>query len=460
MSDYVVDHRGPSRVSRLSGTAFRPAAFSGEGARAVNRSLSAVCAYAGSSNLYWLRARLGRRGYGKRIKLRQGDWVSVSWGRRPVDFVYFEWTDKAGVAPAEYDIELLGRNGAVVETRAGDRFWNCGAAVSSGVSGLRIRARGEAFLCTLIPYSGGAPKDYHPWEPTPDKTDYLLVATHPDDDTLFMGAVIPTYGVGRGLTGAVLYMTTRDRVRRTEALNGAWMMGLRKYPMMAGMRDVMSKKRGERGRVFELEDVERVIVRSIRRVRPEVVVSHDLKGEYGHWQHVVVAEAVTLAVRDAADPDYDPESAKESGVWQVKKLYLHLSDTNPIFIRATLPMRAFGGRTALEVAQEAYRCHRSQILGNHPCNNGGENSLERFGLVFSAVGPDSGVNDLFENIDPSSLSAFVPGKSGNDLQAEVMGAVNSPADPAGEEEASSKRSALSRVAGAAAVFLLGVPKRT
>ena len=128
-------------------------------------------------------------------------------------------------------------------------------------------------------------------------------------------------------------------------------------------------------------------------------MTHDVNGEYGHWQHIVVANAIQAAVVDAADPSYDTESAERNGVWQVKKLYLHLSETNPIFISATVPLQAFDGRTGWEVAQEAYQCH---------CNNEKENSLEKFGLVYTAVGLDTGINDMFENIDPAALSDFVP----------------------------------------------------
>ena len=41
-------------------------------------------------------------------------------------------------------------------------------------------------------------------------------------------------------------------------------------------------------------------------------------------------------------------------------------------------------------------------------NNENENSLEKFGLVYTAVGLDTGINDMFENIDPETLSDFVP----------------------------------------------------
>lgn len=345
--------------------------------------------------------RLGDRDEGTYYSFSKDEWVSVRWKNAEVDFVYFEWTDKIGVDPAPYTIELLDADGGVLETREGEPYWNNGVEIAEGVFGVRLTPHADAELCTLIPYIGGAPKDYHPWQPTVQKAGFLVIAMHPDDDCLFMGNVVATYGAERGFNGTILYLATRTRVRRTEALNGAWIMGLRTYPLMAGLPNIGAKYREARKNEFLPEDVERVLVRYLRRLKPEVAVTHDDNGEYGHWQHIMIAETIRLAVKDAADPAYDPDSASQYGVWQVKKLYLHLAAENPIFITATEPLAAFDGRTGLEVAQEAYQCHQSQRLWNHLCNNENECSLERFGLVFSTVGLDTGINDLFEHIDPT-----------------------------------------------------------
>ena len=353
--------------------------------------------------------RLKDRDEATRCILEPNEWVSVKWkADQPVDFVYFEWTDKAGIEPAPYTIELLDASGNAVETREGGRFWNDGVEITEGIYGVRLTPHGDAELCTLIPYSGGAPKDYHPWQPTLDKVDFLVIAMHPDDDALFMGNVIATYGAERGYAGTILWLATRTRIRRTEGLNGAWIMGLRTYPLMAGLPDIPIKYREEKKKDFLPEDVTLTLVRYLRRMKPEVVITHDDNGEYGHWQHVIVAAAARAAMESAADPAYDPQSVSQYGVWQVKKLYLHLAAENPIFISAFEPLAAFDGRTGLEVAQEAYQCHQSQRLWYHLCDNQNECSQEKFGLVFTTVGTDTGINDMFEHIDPTSISFYEP----------------------------------------------------
>ncbi len=373
-------------------------------------NLSRHCAYATTASSVNTAAWLGDRDLKTRVILAAGEWASVTWEPEvPADFVYWEWTDDAGVLPAPFTVSLLDAAGKTVRQYDGDRYWNDGTAIEPGVCGVRLTAVEDTELCTLVPFEGGAPSDRHAWEPTPEKADFLVIATHPDDDALNMGNVIATYGKQLGYTGTILWCCTRERVRRTEALNGAAVMGLTQYPLMAGLPDISQRNRSKYENRFLLEDVENTIIRYLRQVKPEVVVTHDVDGEYGHWQHKRVSEAVRLAVEDAANPAFDPASAELYGTWQVKKLYIHLYPQNTVFISATEPLSAFGGMTGWEIAKAAYGCHLSQELSNHPCNNEGVHSLEKFGLAFTTVGPDTpGHNDLLENIPKEALTVYSP----------------------------------------------------
>ena len=143
---------------------------------------------------------------------------------------------------------------------------------------------------------------------------------HPDDDALFLGAVIPIYGAEQGREGAAVYLASRVRQRVDEALRGAWTMGLRAQPVFGGFPDIPNEYRSQFENTFRSADVVQYLVRQMRRLKPEVVVSQDLNGEYGHWQHVLLANAVLEAAPLAADAAYDPESAEQYGAWEVKKV--------------------------------------------------------------------------------------------------------------------------------------------
>lgn len=139
----------------------------------------------------------------------------------------------------------------------------------------------------------------------------------------------------------------------------------------------------------------------LREYGPLVVFSHDLNGEYGHWQHRIVASSILEACRYAADPEYDPLSLEEFGTWEVKKCYLHLYEENPLVMDVSTPLESRGGRTALEVAKDAFKLHRSQQNGRHEVEDeNGKHPLNRFGMVCGTVEAGS---DVFDNIDPALL---------------------------------------------------------
>ncbi len=136
----------------------------------------------------------------------------------------------------------------------------------------------------------------------------------------------------------------------------------------------------------------------IRQYRPEVVVTHDLNGEYGHGGHRAVADTVRTSVQYAADASRYADSAREYGVWQVKKLYLHLYAENRIRMDWHVPLSRFGGRDGMTVATEALDLHRSQVANGWAMEEGGSCDNSVFGLYFTAVGPDEAGGDLFEHI--------------------------------------------------------------
>ena len=262
----------------------------------------------------------------------------------------------------------------------------------------------EAALSLLSVYTDGAlPEPYLEWKDTPQKLDYLVVATHPDDDVLFMGAVVPTYGAERGYVGSIAYATCGSRTRYEEAENGAWAMGLRYRPLFLGLPDQNERPDDEVEEMFRFENVTRLLVRLFRRYRPAVVFAQDLNGEYGHWQHRRVAACTLEAAKVCADPSYDRESAVLYGAWQVQKCYLHLYPENTLTIESEIPLSSMGGRTAIEVARAAFQKHVSQATGRYFVQSAADAyACNRFGMAWGAV--EAG-DDAFANIDEKLLSS-------------------------------------------------------
>lgn len=249
---------------------------------------------------------------------------------------------------------------------------------------------------------GDVPAFVQRWQPTVEKADLMLLVAHPDDEILFFGGMLPEYAGERGLKVVVCYMTCGTTTRRSELLNGLWLCGVRTYPDIGSMWDKYALKKTDpiysawKGKT----NVHKYVTALIRKYRPEVLVTHDVNGEYGHGAHMVCAEAAQTCIVSAADESKFADSAKLYGAWQVKKLYIHLYKENQVTLDWDIPLASQGGRTGFEVAQEAYTLHASQPQGKQyqvePRDS--EKSSYLFGLYYSAVGADEQKNDLFEHI--------------------------------------------------------------
>lgn len=354
-------------------------------------------------NAYW-RPRITDEDTETKQDFGKKGWVQASWSESvDVSYLYVEWTS----VPESFTILRYDREGNLLSEEQGEcRLINQIFYAGEGVQAIRLQGD-NLTITTLQVCSGDAlPYNYHEWEELSGKLDYMIIAMHPDDDTLFMGGIAPTLS-NQGLRGTIVYLGTRVRQRCNEALNGAWKMGVRVQPVLAGFPDIPPDYYDKFESTFKESDVTKYLVGLFRQYQPEVVFTHDVNGEYGHWQHKRCSAATQKAVEKVSDPTYDTASAEKYGVWTVKKLYLHLYEQNAIHISMTVPLESYGGRTAFEMAAEAFQEHISQLQTRHSCTNEGIYSLEDFGLYYTTVGLDVEKNDFMENIDPITLSNYV-----------------------------------------------------
>lgn len=247
---------------------------------------------------------------------------------------------------------------------------------------------------------GDLPDWVQVWQPTEEKADILFLSTHPDDELIFFGGAIPTYAVEQQRKVVVAYFTRSNTTRSSELLNGLWHMGVRTYPVIGTFKDSYAKNlkaayksAGGKGKVNEW------IVGLYRQYKPEVVVTQDTNGEYGHKQHMMIADAAQNCIALAANEDEFTASTIAYGTWQVKKLYLHLYPENQITFDWTIPLKSMNGATGIELAEEAYTLHKTQASSGMSVTETGTKYDNRvFGLAFTTVGEDVRKDDFLENI--------------------------------------------------------------
>ncbi len=247
---------------------------------------------------------------------------------------------------------------------------------------------------------GETPDWVQKWEPTLEKADLLFISTHPDDELLFFGGAIPTYAAERqDCRVVVAYFSHSNSTRSSELLNGLWHVGVRNYPDIGTFRDGKSQGglAGAYKRVGGEEKVNEWMVGLYRRYRPEVVVTQDVDGEYGHSQHRIVVAAARNCISLAADGEKFPDLTQRYGAWEVKKLYLHLFPENQLRFDWSVPLQSMGGRSGGDLAREAFvNFHNTQP--DSLVKYGEEYDNRLFGLAHTTVGPDLKKDDFLENI--------------------------------------------------------------
>lgn len=155
----------------------------------------------------------------------------------------------------------------------------------------------------------------------------LAVLAHPDDESFGMGGTLALYArkgyntyyvcATRGESGTVdeEYMrgfSSTAEMRTDELMRAAQQLGL-KDVFFLGYRDSGMSGTEDNGHPdaqinHSVDEVAGRIVKYIRELKPEVVVTHDPIGGYKHPDHIHIHKATKLAFEKADDASFHPEA--------------------------------------------------------------------------------------------------------------------------------------------------------
>ncbi|MGY1689468.1 N-acetyl-1-D-myo-inositol-2-amino-2-deoxy-alpha-D-glucopyranoside deacetylase [Geodermatophilus sp. SYSU D01105] len=287
----------------------------------------------------------------------------------------------------------------------------------------------------------------------------LLVHAHPDDETINNGATMARY-VAEGAAVTLLTCTLGEEgevlvpelellaADHADQLGGYRISELRAAMEALGVTDwrflggpgryrdsgMMGTPANDKPRAFWRADLAEAVayaVAVVREVRPQVVVTYDENGGYGHPDHIQAHRVAMGAVDAAADPAYRPDLGEP---WQVAKVYWccmprsvlregieamralgeaspfdDLGDVEevPFAVPDEQVAAAVDGRAYAAQKDAAMRAHPTQITVDGPffalSNNLGQEVLgtEYYRLVRGErgpVGPDGREDDLFAGL--------------------------------------------------------------
>jgi N-acetyl-1-D-myo-inositol-2-amino-2-deoxy-alpha-D-glucopyranoside deacetylase len=288
----------------------------------------------------------------------------------------------------------------------------------------------------------------------------VLVHAHPDDETIGTGATMARY-VADGAHVTLVTCTLGEEgevlvpelhglhAGEADQLGGYRIGELREAMRVLGVTDVrflgqagrwrdsgmMGTASNDHPRSFwraDLAEATGELVAVLREVRPQVVVTYDESGGYGHPDHIQAHRVAMAAVDAAADPGYAPGTGDP---WQVAKVYwtavpmsvlqagidalrsagqasffegVERAEDLPFAVPDDLVSTEVDARDYLDAKMGAMRAHATQISTDGPffalSNNIGQKAfgVEYFRLVRGAVSPDGGdaarETDLFAGL--------------------------------------------------------------
>ncbi|MDQ6650853.1 MAG: N-acetyl-1-D-myo-inositol-2-amino-2-deoxy-alpha-D-glucopyranoside deacetylase [Actinomycetota bacterium] len=289
----------------------------------------------------------------------------------------------------------------------------------------------------------------------------LLVHAHPDDETIGTGATMARYAAAGarvtlvtctlGEEGEIVVddlahlASDRDdglgQHRIGELSAACEALGVRDHRFLGGpgrWRDsgMMGTPQNARPEAFwnaDLDEATGLLVEIVRETRPQVVVTYDGNGGYGHPDHIRAHDVAAAAFHAAGDPGRYPGAGEP---WQPAKLYFTTLPNSVLqagidyFREAGQGTGFFGDVTSadelpfgvpddqvttevdatdqLAAKTAAMRAHRSQISTDGPffalADGGGRQAFgtEYYILAVGERGPASGPNgredDLFAGV--------------------------------------------------------------
>jgi len=327
-------------------------------------------------------------------------YIEIDFLSNEVQGIYIKWAKPAAEWTLCMDFgagftqsEQLGNKGFVQEY----------IALPDGIRRVRIGTEdvniNSLNILEIEVYGQGVlPERVHMWEPTPSIAELMVISAHQDDELLFFGGTIPYYAGEKKYDTVVVYMGFETGARLHEALEGMWICGLRQHPVFLCLPDVYAENLSEAKEYWSEDEVTDMLTDQLLKYRPQVIVTHDEEGEYGHGQHILTVECLKRAIVNAASEEWVEKNTPDMQMYSVPKCYFHMYSNNRVVLPWDTLYITKAGKTAYRVAVDAFREHISQWETGFRVYIEGKYDSRNYGLYHSTVGYDTEKNDFFENI--------------------------------------------------------------
>ncbi len=302
-------------------------------------------------------ARLTDLRYNSRISFKSSESLEIALpdGARGL---YVAWY----TAPEAAQIESLDAAGTVLETiQASSDLLNDYYALPEGCAAVRVSGE-KAFAISeyRVFDSAAAPDELAVMSAQQAQPKVMLILAHASDESFDFGSLLPYLCGG---DAALVFLSSESRQAQQQAIEAMYSLGSRTQPVFGSFQYYrtnleLKKMYG----LFEKTDVTNWLIQLLRRYQPQTLITHAADGEHDDGMSRLVAAHVLIAVSQAADESKEYVSERQYGVWQVERVYQHLETGETPLYDTGAPLSAFGGKSAMELAQACYERYTSLRL--------------------------------------------------------------------------------------------------
>ncbi|MFC1899628.1 PIG-L deacetylase family protein [Chloroflexota bacterium] len=212
------------------------------------------------------------------------------------------------------------------------------------------------------------------------KKTMVYFGAHPDDESFGVGSTLAQYAASGvnvyyvcstgGEEGTVepLFLENFNSIKELReyemkcaaevlGLAGVYNLGYRD----SGMPSSESNKHPKSMVMAGTDEIAGRVVKILREIKPDVVVTHDSGGGYGHPDHIATHNGVEKAFYAASDPDHYPEAGAP---FQPSKLYFAVRSRN--LMRIMVKLMPFFGQDPHHFGRNGDVDLTKRMMAKHP----------------------------------------------------------------------------------------------
>ncbi len=290
--------------------------------------------------------------YNSRISFQSGETLDLSLaeGARGL---YVAWY----AAPQAATLEMLDDAGKTISTlTASTDLLNEFFAIPQNCTRVRIYGDQEFAISELRVFDTETPpEELSIMDAQQPQPKVMVILSYPSDESYYFSSLLPYLS---GKDAALVFLSGENRQAQQEAIEARYALGSRTQPIFGSFPCYPSAIDLKRLYSYiDKADVTNWLIAQFRRYQPDTLITYAAAAEDGIGMHELASTHTLIAADQAANEAKEYISQRAYGVWQVRAVYQHLVTGESPLYDTNAPLDAFGGESALSLAQKAYECY-------------------------------------------------------------------------------------------------------